>query len=153
MNANAIIGSVIGESRKRKGINQETLCQGLCSRAFFARVETGQRECEKILMDAFLQRAGVASDRFCYIADPEEQVVLICREKMYDAIEQNDVARAESAFAEYGMMDTAYGNNQIDENIWNIIEEEASYYFNNEKTAQEVTAIIQNRVELYLAEN
>lgn len=53
----------------------------------------------------------------------------------------------------YGMMDTAYGNNQIDENIWNIIEEEASYYFNNEKTAQEVAAIIQNRVELYLAEN
>lgn len=104
MNANAIIGSVIRESRKRKGINQETLCQGLCSRAFFARVENGQRECEKILMDAFLQRAGVASDRFCYIADPEEQVVLICREKMYDAIEQNDVARAESAFVEYARL-------------------------------------------------
>lgn len=64
-----------------------------------------------------------------------------------------DLPTEEQAEELYGMMDTAYGNNQIDENIWNIIEEEASYYFNNEKTAQEVAAIIQNRVELYLAEN
>ena len=53
----------------------------------------------------------------------------------------------------YEMMDTACGNNKINETIWNIVDEEAVYYFNNEKTAQEVAKVIQNRVELYLAEN
>ncbi len=101
MNANAIIGSVIKDTRERNGISQDTLCRGLCSRTFLARVEAGERECEKILTDAFLQRAGVAADRFSYMADPEEQVVLICREKMYDAVEKNNVAWAKKAFTKY----------------------------------------------------
>ncbi len=101
MNANAIIGSVIKDTRERNGISQDTLCRGLCSRTFLARVEAGERECEKILTDAFLQRAGVAADRFSYMADPEEQVVLICREKMYDAVEKNNVAWAKKAFIKY----------------------------------------------------
>lgn len=101
MNANSIIGSVIKDTRERNGISQDTLCRGLCSRTFLARVEAGERECEKILTDAFLQRAGVAADRFSYMADPEEQVVLICREKMYDAVEKNNVAWAKKAFIRY----------------------------------------------------
>lgn len=101
MNANSIIGSVIKDTRERNGISQDTLCRGLCSRTFLARVEAGERECEKILTDAFLQRAGVAADRFSYMADPEEQVVLICREKMYDAVEKNNAAWAKKAFIKY----------------------------------------------------
>ncbi len=53
----------------------------------------------------------------------------------------------------YEMMDTACGNDKINETIWNIVDEEAVYYFNSEKTAQEVAKVIQNRVELYLVEN
>lgn len=106
MNANAIIGSVIKDTRERNGISQDTLCRGLCSRTFLARVEAGERECEKILTDAFLQRAGVAADRFSYMADPEEQVVLICREKMYDAVEKNNVAWAKKAFVKYKKLTT-----------------------------------------------
>lgn len=106
MNANSIIGSVIKDTRERNGISQDTLCRGLCSRTFLARVEAGERECEKILTDAFLQRAGVAADRFSYMADPEEQVVLICREKMYDAVEKNNVAWAKKAFVKYKKLTT-----------------------------------------------
>jgi ABC-type glycerol-3-phosphate transport system substrate-binding protein len=36
--------------------------------------------------------------------------------------------------------------------IVNIVEEEAAYYFAGQKTAEEVAAVIQNRVSLYLAE-
>lgn len=106
MNANSIIGSVIKDTRERNGISQDTLCRGLCSRTFLARVEAGERECEKILTDAFLQRAGVAADRFSYMADPEEQVVLICREKMYDVVEKNNVAWAKKAFVKYKKLTT-----------------------------------------------
>ena len=106
MNANSIIGSVIKDTRERNGISQDILCRGLCSRTFLARVEAGERECEKILTDAFLQRAGVAADRFSYMADPEEQVVLICREKMYDVVEKNNVAWAKKAFVKYKKLTT-----------------------------------------------
>lgn len=44
-------------------------------------------------------------------------------------------------------------SNQMEEDIWNIISEEAGAYFEGQKTASEVAGIIQNRVQLYLFEN
>ena len=41
-----------------------------------------------------------------------------------------------------------YSSDQIN----NIINEEAAYYFNGEKSAQDVAATIQNRVSIYVSE-
>ena len=40
-----------------------------------------------------------------------------------------------------------------DEQLMNIITEEAEYYFNGEKSAQEIAGIIQSRAQLYIDEN
>lgn len=40
----------------------------------------------------------------------------------------------------------------LDPNIYDIIEEEASYYFNNQKSLADTQAMIQDRVSLYLLE-
>lgn len=40
-----------------------------------------------------------------------------------------------------------------DQNLMNIITEEAEYYFNGEKSAQEIAGIIQSRAQLYIDEN
>ena len=37
--------------------------------------------------------------------------------------------------------------------LLNIIDEEAAYYFNGVKSAEEVRSVIENRVRLYLGEN
>ena len=42
---------------------------------------------------------------------------------------------------------------RYDENIYNILEEEAAAYFEGQKSAEEVAEIIQNRVSNYIAEN
>lgn len=40
-----------------------------------------------------------------------------------------------------------------DEDLLNIISEEAEYYFNGEKSAQEIAGVIQSRAQLYIDEN
>ena len=96
-----VIGKLIGYVRTEANIRQYELCRGLCSRAFLARVEKGERECEKILSEALLQRAGVSSDRFLFTAGPEEQIWLMRREEMYKAVDMGDNEKAETAFEEY----------------------------------------------------
>lgn len=39
------------------------------------------------------------------------------------------------------------------EYVWSIISEEVGHYFSGEKTAEQVTEIIENRVNMYMAEN
>ena len=40
-----------------------------------------------------------------------------------------------------------------DENLYNIISEEAAYYFGGDKSASEIAGIIQSRVQIYIDEN
>lgn len=39
------------------------------------------------------------------------------------------------------------------EYVWSIIREETEHYFNGEKSIEQVTEIIENRVSMYMAEN
>ena len=46
-------------------------------------------------------------------------------------------------------IDTIYS---FDKNIFSIIKEESGAYFNGDKTAEDVTRLVQRRVSLYLSE-
>ena len=95
------IGSLIGYLRTEANVSQEELCRGLCSRALLARLEKGERDCEKIVAEALLQRLGMAADRIDYIAGPEEQQWILLREALYRSIEDKDENGAAAAFEEY----------------------------------------------------
>lgn len=95
------IGSLIGYLRTEANISQEELCRGLCSRAFLARLEKGERDCEKIVSEALLQRLGIAADRIDFIAGPEDQRWILLREALYRSIEDKDENGAVEAFEEY----------------------------------------------------
>ena len=51
------------------------------------------------------------------------------------------------------MMEQAIATPELDVKIWDIIEEEVSYYFAGEKTLEETVKILQKRVNLYLEES
>jgi len=51
------------------------------------------------------------------------------------------------------MMEQAIATPELDAKIWDIIEEEVSYYFAGEKTLEETVKILQKRVNLYLEES
>ena len=95
------MGSLIGYLRTEANISQEELCRGLCSRAFLARLEKGERDCEKIVAEALLLRLGMAADRIDFIAGPEEQQWILLREALYRSIEETDENGAAEAFEEY----------------------------------------------------
>lgn len=59
----------------------------------------------------------------------------------------------EDAQAVRDMVYNATTEAAYDQQLMNIITEEAEYYFNGEKSAQEIAGIIQSRAQLYIDEN
>jgi len=59
----------------------------------------------------------------------------------------------EDAQAVRDMVYNATTEADYDQQLMNIITEEAEYYFNGEKSAQEIAGIIQSRAQLYIDEN
>ena len=104
MKRNNHIGKLIGYERTKAGLGMDALCRGLCSRSFLVRVENGSRNCEKILTDALLQRAGVSADKFVYMINTEEQDWLLLREKLISAVDAGDKERAGPLIEQYHEM-------------------------------------------------
>ncbi len=69
-----------------------------------------------------------------------------------DLIMEIYAASEEDIAAVYELIGAARGNLFIDEEIYNIISEEAQAFFNGQKSAEEVAEIIQSRVKVYVAE-
>ena len=51
------------------------------------------------------------------------------------------------------MIETAQNEESMNTEILNIISEEASGYFEGQKSVEDVAAVVQNRVQLYMNEN
>ena len=50
-------------------------------------------------------------------------------------------------------IETAQNEESMNTEILNIISEEASGYFEGQKSVEDVAAVVQNRVQLYMNEN
>lgn len=98
------IGRMIKYERKKAGISIDVLCRGLCSHSLLVRVEKGERDCEKILADALLQRAGVSADKFFYMMNPEEQDWLLLNENLITYIEEGNIKKAQPLLEAYENM-------------------------------------------------
>ena len=73
---------------------------------------------------------------------------------MYDDVEI-EMGPLDEAMAQT-IRDIVYGittESVYDENLYNIISEEAAYYFGGEKSASEIAGIIQSRAQIYIDEN
>lgn len=64
LEVNDRMGLYIKQVRMRERVTQEQLCNGLCSRTMLSKIESGTREADKLLTDAFLQRLGKPVERF-----------------------------------------------------------------------------------------
>ncbi len=87
-------GRIIAYERKRTQLSAEKLCEGICSRVYLQRIEKGERFCEKILADVLLQRMGVASEKFSYVLNVQEQEKIKWKEKMVDLVNRNQKKEA-----------------------------------------------------------
>ena len=67
------MGIYIGKLRTALNIPRSKLAEGLCSESHLARIESGEREAEKLLLDALLERLGCSAEMFERILDQEEE--------------------------------------------------------------------------------
>lgn len=66
------MGQFIGQVRAYEGIPLIQLAQGLCSVNYLNQIENGEREADKLLTDAILQRLGKPAELFERILDGKE---------------------------------------------------------------------------------
>ena len=97
--------------------------------------------------------SGMCTNKAAYEAQFEAQ---IGQESYYYDNEGNETKRTftqEDADAIKAVVDnTVIAVGYSSDQITSIINEEAAYYFNGEKSAQDVAATIQNRVSIYVSE-
>ena len=60
-----LIGHIIHDLRKEKGISQQMLCQGLCSKSKLSKIENNQMNLGSFLFEALFERLGIQSN-LCY---------------------------------------------------------------------------------------
>lgn len=101
MTAENEYGEIIKSERIQTEISTDKLCEGLCSRTYLQRIESGERTCEKLLADALLQRMGVSADKFSQMMNVQEQDIILLKEKIADAVNENRKAEAERELSEY----------------------------------------------------
>ena len=73
------VGEIIYILRKKAGISQKELAEGLLSIAELSRVENEEREEDKFILEALLQRLGKSADHFEVYASAEEYQILLLR--------------------------------------------------------------------------
>ncbi len=79
------IGKWIFELRKQKQITEKELSRGLCSLAEFRKIESGEKEVEKTLLDALLERMGQTTNNFSIILEKEQYQLYELRNQIQEA--------------------------------------------------------------------
>lgn len=84
------IGKLIYQLRIQKGIKEEKLSWGLCSISEFRKIENGEKDAEKWLLDALLGRIGCAVDNFMIILNKEQYQLYDLRNQIRKAYLMGD---------------------------------------------------------------
>lgn len=95
------LGIYIGKLRVYLGISQAQLAQGLCTDAYLTRIESGEREADKLLTDALLQRLGKPADLFMRFLDEGELRSYRRRKYIVELLRREQWREVEQALQEY----------------------------------------------------
>lgn len=92
---NQKIGEILYALRMQRGLGQEELCRGLCSKAALSRYELGERTPDRLLLNALIQRLGKSADKMATILFMEEYEYLLWKKRVLLAVGQGNMKRLE----------------------------------------------------------
>lgn len=95
------LGIYLGKIREYEKITRAQLAEGLCSEAQLARIESGEREADKLLTDALLQRMGKPADLFMRLLDEAEVQDYRKRNQILHSIQMGERERAVEQLMQY----------------------------------------------------
>lgn len=87
--------------RKGKNITLERLSWGICSISLIGRIESGERQPDKLMRDRLMDRLGMVNDGFEDFLSPDEYALWKERQTLLQAIENKDIATAERLIHQY----------------------------------------------------
>ena len=95
------MSTVLSYYRKKYGIRQEDICNGICSVTTYYRLEQGLREIDSLMGEMLLGRIGKEVTLFETMLNDEDYELWRIREEIEQAVEQRNHAEAEKKLAEY----------------------------------------------------
>lgn len=102
--------------RKGKKITLKRLGWGLCSISMIGRIESGERQPDKLMRDRLMDRLGMVNDGFEDFLPPDEYALWKERQNLLQAIENKDIETAERLIHQYEMNNTC--NNSIERQFY-----------------------------------
>lgn len=85
------LGNILYFLRKERGVSQEQLCLGLCTKGAYSKYEYGTQLPDRLLMNAFLQRMGKSVDKLETLLGLEEYHYFIWKRNALAAARQGDM--------------------------------------------------------------
>lgn len=84
------IGEYIRRQREEQGINQESLCRGICDRTTLSRIERGKQEPTYYILKAVFQRLGLSEDRCQILMGPQDfEIAQLQKEIVADNVRED----------------------------------------------------------------
>lgn len=94
-------GELIKKLRKQKGLTQEKLSAGICSRITLSRAESGAQALSKNIFDAVMQKLGVnTADYFSCYTDARDSEIALIKKQISDFSFEGKYAEAEALLNE-----------------------------------------------------
>lgn len=85
------VGQILFNLRKKRHVNQDILCRGLCAVSSFSRYERGERIPDRLLLNALVQRLGGSAEYIITaVSDPEYSYLCWKRDVLMAAEEGGD---------------------------------------------------------------
>ena len=104
-----MVRSLLKGMRQSKGLTQEELGEGICSRTTMAAYEKGKCEPKKLYMDALMQRLGKTVDKYYIRLDDIEYAQARQRMWIQVCLRRGKLVMAEQAIHEYRNMQGTKG--------------------------------------------
>lgn len=129
------------------GISAQTKQTELCWE--FIKMMLSQEYQEQVVAyGAFPMRKSVFEDQLsASMLPPEEKNALVSSDSLLGPLSKDETERLQKLVEDLSIVRFRYAD------VTNIIEEEAEGYFRGEKSAEDTSKVIQNRVEIYLSEH
>ena len=97
----SLMGIMIGKERAKRRISLNVLAAGLCDKSVLHRIEMGDRGFDRLTLVRLWERLGKTPERFQIIMSDEEYELWERRQKIAEAVDRWEFARARRKLEQY----------------------------------------------------
>lgn len=105
------VSEVLTILRTEKEISQESICMGLCSKATYCKYENGERQPDRLVLNAFIQRLGKNADKMTTILTTEEYNYFCWKKEVLIALSREDMPSLQQLLEEPEAVDIVVNEN------------------------------------------